>query len=516
MYDVQRRSRVVSAVAAGAMALALAVSGCQSAVKQQQTGAGAAGKPVDGGILTIAQSSDIQPNNVLAGRLGNSSWASNVFETLTRYDGDGTPQPLLAKEWKVAADKLSIEITLRDDVTFQSGRKLTADDVKYSFEQVLKSSSQVTPIAKKFKSIDVTGPTALTIHFTKPVPNIFDFFEYSYILDKESAKGLADGSKVIGTGPFLFKSWSPGSQVQLVRNDKYWGGKPHLDGITIAVITDSTAMLNAVRGNRSQLAIGMNPVDIQSMASNSAFTVVNTTGSVYPLGLNIDQPPFDKKEVRQAVNYAIDRARIAKQIFGAAGVATDLFWDPSLPGYPKDLAQRYTYDPAKAKQMLTAAGAEGAAVPITVISLPQNMSVAEIVRRNLEEVGLKPTIEPQETQSFGENQIAGKLGTAFMPLHGLNGLGAITLMDTLPSLRKGNSSRFWTDEYAALRNKVTAADSDAAYQDALHKLSEYILDQAFTSAVVQAQGQNVVAKNAHDLNWSTRSYLDAKSAYLDH
>lgn len=514
MCEVQRRSRVWSAVVAGAVALALSVSGCQSAVKQQEASSAAA-KPTDGGVLTIAQASDIQPNNVLAGRLGNASWAANVFETLTRYDDQREPQPLLAKEWKVADDKLSISVTIRDDVKFQSGRPMTADDVKFSFEQLIKSSSQVAFIAKKFKGIDVTGPTTLTIKYTKPIPNIFDLFEYAFIVDKDTVKGLADGSKVIGTGPFVFKSWSPGSEAQLVRNDKYWGPKPHLDGITIAVINDSTAMLNAVRSNRSQIAIGMNPVDIQSMASNSAFSVVNTSGSVYPLGLNLTQPPFDKKEVRQAVNYAIDRARIAKQIFGAAGVVTDLLWDPNSPGYPKDLEQRYSYDPAKAKQMLAAAGATGAAVPITVIGLPQNTSVAEIVRRNLEEAGLKPVIKVQETQGFDQIQIAGKLGTAFMPLHGLNGLGASTLMDSLPSLRKGNSSKFWTDEYQALRNALLAADTDAAYAAALHKLSEYILDQAFTVAVVQSLGQNVVAKSAHALEWSSRSYLDAKSAYVD-
>jgi peptide/nickel transport system substrate-binding protein len=164
--------------------------------------------------------------------------------------------------------------------------------------------------------------------------------------------------------------------------------------------------------------------------------------------------------------------------------------------------------------MITAAGAQGAPVTITVISLPQNKSVAEIVRRNLEEAGLKPTIKIQETQSFGQNQIAGNLGMSFMPLHGLNGLGAISLMDTLPSLRKGNSSKFWTPEYETLRGNVVKADSDASYADALHKLSEYILDQAFTTSVVQAAGQNAVAKNAHDLSWTTRSYLDAKNAFI--
>lgn len=507
------RKGLLSALAAGAAAVALALTGCQSAVNSQAQGTSS---PVQGGTLAIAQSSDAIPGSVLAGKLGNQSWAANVFETLTKYDKDMKPQPLLATKWDLSSDKLTMDITLRSGVKFHTGRTMTADDVKFSFEQSASkdSGAQVAFIAQSFKGIDVVSPTELKIHFSQPTPNIFDFFEQTFIIDQQTFKGLADGSQVIGTGPFKFKSWSPGSELKLVRNDDYWGQKPYLDGIDVAVITDSTAMLNAVRSNRSAVAIGMNPVDIQSISSDPAYSVASASGAAMPIGFDVTKAPFDNQQVRQAVNYAIDRDRIAKQVFGDSGMATDLFWDPSTPGYPKDLANYYKYDPNKAKSMIAAAGATGAAVTISVINIPQNVSLAQIVRNNLEAAGLKPTINVMETSAFSSAQIGGTLGQAFLPLNGLNGLGPISLISTLPALRKNNPSHFWSDQYQSLRNKLLAATTDEENAKALKDLSQYILDQAFSIPVVQSAGEQVVSKTANGLRWSSRAYLDASAAYV--
>ena len=494
------------------VAMALALTGCQSAVDAEPS---EPDQPVSGGTLTIAQATDIQPNNLLATRLGNSGWAANVFETVTAYDANGEPAPLLATDWTVADDGLAITLSLRDDVTFHTGRTMTAEDVKFSFEYLIQSPSQVAFIGDTFAGIEVLSETELRIDFTAPTPTIFDFFEYAFILDSETIDGVAEGSEIIGTGPFLFESWAPGSSVSLVRNDEYWGEPAHLDGIEIAIISDSTAMLNAVRSNRSQAAIGMSPIDIQSFSSNPDFEVIRTSGSVYPLGIDVTQPPFDQKAARQAVHYAIDRERIAAQIFGDAGVVSPLFWEATTPGFPEDLVDHYTYDPEKAQQMLADAGAAGAELTISVISLPQTTSVAEIVRNNLEAVGLKPTINVVENQTFGQNQIAGDLGPAFIPVHGLSGLSPISLLSTLPSLRQGNPSKYWSAEYEDARAALATAAPGQEYADALHDLSVLILDEAFTSVVVQAVGQTVITTDAIDAGWTRRGYLDAKSMYLN-
>lgn len=509
------RKRLGLTVAGGLIAFSLALSGCQSAVQAEDDAADQTAEPVTGGILTVAQTSDAQPNNLQAGRAGNFFWASNVFQTLTLFDEDGEPQPLLATDWTVADDGLSMEITLRDDVTFHSGRPLTADDVAYSLDYLANSSSQVAFIAKRISDVEVVSDTELRLTFAAPLPNVFDLFEYMFIVDSETAEaGLADGSQVIGTGPFLFENWSPGSEITLTRNDDYWGEPSYLDGVEIAVITDSTAILNAVRSDRAQVAFGMNPQDVQSMSSNAGFEIINTSGAIYPLGVDIEQAPFDTKEVRQAIQIAIDRERIADQIFGDAATPTPLFWDESSVAYPTELDDAYAYDPDAARETIEAAGAAGAAVTVSVISIPANTSVAEIVRNNLEEVGLKPTINVVETGAFGEQQVAGELGQMFIPLHGLNGLSPITSMNVLPTLREGNSSHFWTEEYQELRAALTDAEAGDEYADALLALTEYIIDEAFAANIVRVDGQVVQATDVEGLQWSSRSYADASGAFI--
>jgi peptide/nickel transport system substrate-binding protein len=508
-----RPKRLAVALTAGAVALAVALTGCHSAVNTPKSTDAA---PVKGGTLTIAQSADATISTVLKGSLGNQSWAANVLETLTTYDDDMKPQPLLASKWSVSDDKMSMDITLRDGVKFHTGRAMTADDVKFSFEQAAdeKSGSQVGYIAKSFKAMDVVSPTELKIEFSQPTPNIFDFLDQTFVIDKETVSGLADGSQVIGTGPFKFVSWSPGSEIKLVRNDDYWGKKPHLDGIDIAIITDSTAMLNAMRSGRSAVAIGMSPVDVRSLSSDSGYSVIVTAGSAMPIGVDVTTAPFDNQQVRQAINYAIDRKRIAKLLFNDESAATDLFWGEDSAAYPKSLKNYYAYDAKKAKQMLKDANAGGAAVTISVINLPQNVSMAEVIRNNLEAVGLKPTIKVMESSEFATAQIDGTLGQAFLPLNGLNGLSPVTLINKVPAIRKNNPSHFWSDEYQSLRQKLLDADNDKAYASALKNLSQYILDQAFSLPVVISPGQTVVSSKVHDLRQSPRGYLYASDAYV--
>lgn len=508
--QLTRRSTLI---ATGAIALA----GCQSAVDREAQNDEAASSvaPVEGGTLVIAQSSDAQPNNVLAGRAGNSGWASSVFETLTVRDEEGEPQSLLATEWALAEDNLSLELTLREGVTFHTGRSMTAEDVKFSLEHLAESASQVSFIVEQFDAIEVTSPSTLTITFASPITNIFDLLEYTFILDQETVAGLDDGSEIIGTGPFLCTDWSPGSGMTFERNDDYWGEQPHLDGIEIAVIPDSTAMLNAVRSGRAHVAIGMSSQDIQQLAQDSAYRITTSVGagSVYPLGVSVDEAPFDNVEVRRAVQQAIDRQRIAEQIFGEAATPTALFWGDDVQGDLSDLVDAYTYAPEAATTAIDAAGATGAAVEISVISIPDNASVAEIVRNNLESVGLAPKIAIVETQDFGPRQIAGDLGAAFLPLHGLNGLGPHSLLSTLPSLRKGNSSHFWSDEYEILREKLGTADETDA-PAALRELTEYLVDQAFTANIVRVDAQYVESAAVHDLRWSSRGYAGTSACFI--
>ena len=469
--------------------------------------------------LVVAQTSDAQPANILPGRAGNWPWRTNVFETLAYLDPETfEPVAQLATDWQVSDDKLSMDITLRDDVTFHTGRKMTAEDVKWSFETAAspESSSQVGFIARDFAAIEVTGDTTLTIRFSHPTGNIFDFFEFTSILDRETYDNRTDGSQVVGTGPYRFVSWTPGASVVLERFDGYRDPEAAaIPRIEFAVIGDPTAVVSALRSGRAAVAYGLPSNQLIEFDRNPMYQTIDGGGVIYPFGVNVTTPPFDVKEVRQAVQYAIDRQRIVDQVFDGKGTATDLFWSPTSPGYSEDLATQYAYDPEKARQMIEAAGATGATVKIVVPAIPANRSIFEIVQNNLREVGLSPEAEVLEVADYDKRQVAGDLGQAFILIHGQVGFSSTTLISSLPSLREGNPSQFWSEEYQTLRAAMDAAQTTEEQAKAVADLSEYMNDQAFNLALLQTPNSTVISSDLKGMTMNRFGGLNFANATLN-
>lgn len=512
MTLLKTRGKPWAAFTAAALALSIFATGCAGqATEEAIPEAG----PVSGGIVTVATSGDPNPQLVLAGNQANWSWQMSVFETLTVLDANSVPQPLLAKSWTLAPDALSIAIELQDNVTFHSGRPMTAEDVKFSIESSIDPlfGSQLAGVAKEFTAINVTGDTSLNIEFARPLANVFDYFEVTSIIDKDTVAGLADGSSVVGTGPFVWTTFTPGTSLELIRNESYWGAKAYLDGVTVNVIKDQTALVNAIRSGAANYAIGLSGIDVASFKSDPQFEVLQATGSVYPLGMDVKKAPFDKLEVRQAVNLAIDRQRIIDQVFGGGAQVSQQFWAPSALGYDTNLNSTYGYDPEKARKMLEDAGAIGTEFVITVIPFPANISAAEIVRNNLEAVGLKPTVVVPEFADFLTKQnVDQDLGPMFMLLHGL-GFSPPTLLNGFPSLRPNNPAHFASPEYDALRANVQSSSADTIAQ-ATKDVAAYIAEQAWSLPLVYAQSEIVITPNLIDVKPSARAYADFKAAYI--
>lgn len=475
-------------------------------------------KPARGGSIVISQTADAQPRNILVGRAGNHPWIKNVFETLTRNNPETfQPDAVLAKSWTLADDKKSMEIQLRDDVLFHTGRQMTAADVKYTLEVAAdpKTAAQTGFIAREIASVEVTGDYALQLTFKSALPNIFDLFEEAHVIDKETYDKREDGSQVIGTGPFKFSTWTPGASIVLVRNEAYRNPElPYLDQIEYAVIPDSTAAISALRSRRTSLAYGLDQRDLIEFANNPQFVIKTGGGNMFPLGVDVAKAPFDKKEVRQAIGFAVDRKRINGQIFDGSGTPTPLFWGVGSPGYDENLVSAYAYDPDKARALIEAAGAKGAAIKLTVPSIPSSKSTVEIIQNNLRDVGLVPEVTVLDVPEFDKRQIAGNLGDAFLLIHGQVGFSTPTLIGSLPSLRKGNPSGFWTDEYVALQSKVKDAKSPEESAAAIQALSAYMIDEAFALMIVQAPSQQIMATNLRGVQISVRAQLLLAEAHV--
>jgi peptide/nickel transport system substrate-binding protein len=457
------------------------VVGCRSAVEQADQGGGAA-TPVPGGTLVTTVSAVPVPGAYFTGRPGNIFWCRNVLEPLLLIEPDGKAQPLLATEWSLSDGNKKFTAKLREGVTFHSGRAFTADDVVYSLERNMAGDGLATLNgAMEGWQVEATGRYEVTITSPRPLQETVEsVLDATPVIDRETQEGLEDGSKVIGTGPFVWSGYQAGTEIVMKRNDSYWAkGLPYLDGIEVTVIADSTAQLSALRSNRVQLANGLSVQDAETVVDDETFLLDRNQGLVYGLALTVDEAPFDQVDVRRAVGYAIDRDRINQQVMGGLATTASLPWGETSTGYPKDLADTYTYDPDRARELIRSAGATGASFRIALHNEPVPRKIYEIVARDLTDVGLKPSPWELSVADFEPRRSTGKLGPAFISWNAVGDMPPALMLNALAELRPGGNAQHYTDkEYQRLAQALVDSADESTTAARLRSLSQKLLDDA--------------------------------------
>jgi peptide/nickel transport system substrate-binding protein len=476
------------------------------------------GDRVAGGEITVVVSQDALPGSVLGSFANNWPWSMAVFETAIRVDpATQEVSPLLATDWTVADDGLSIDMNFRDDVTFHTGRAMTAEDVKFSYDSAAdpEFAAQLGFIARQFASVNATGDTSVTIEFNNPIPNLNEFLAEIPIIDSETVSGLGDGTQVVGTGPYIFAEWNPGASFRLERFEDYRDADyASLDEINYEVIANSTAAVSAARTGRADIVYGLTTTDTQSFATDADFAILDAGGVIYPVGMDVTVAPFDDVRVRQAVLHAIDRERINDQVFQGTGTLTNLFWGPSTPGYSEELANTYEYDPERARELLDEAGVGEINVEVVFMATPIQTSRYEIFANSMAAIGINTTAVQLDPPTYIQRQSDGDLGTIFLAQHGQVGRGPVTMLSSLPTLREGNPSQFWNAEYESLRNDlILAADADAS-REALEALSQYMIDEAFIASSIQAPQQILVSSALQGIEIGPFGELFAETLFL--
>lgn len=343
-----------------------AISACSSG---SDTSKGSGGQvaniePKSGGILNVGLSSN--PNTLDPIKYTGayeSQIMRSIGNTLIVYNKDLSDfKPSLATEWKASDDLKSYTFKLREDVYFQpgkyqDGRQMTAEDVKYSLERSAKESalSRLSGI----DSVEVTGKFEITIHMPKPNASLLAMLTDpgNIIIPKEEVEGWGDqfGAHLVGTGPFQLKDWQTDQKVNLVRNDKYWGEKPYLDGITYKIIKDPNMMTNALRSGDIDIATDIKGQNRKVIESDKNLTLLSKPGlSLTYLDLNNMSGPTADPKVREAIYKATNVDEIVKGVnqWGGASVSYAPLPKESW-GYSKDLEKlKPKYDPKEAKKLL--------------------------------------------------------------------------------------------------------------------------------------------------------------------
>ena len=302
-----------------------------------------------------------------------------IYETLVGGDlRTGQPAPnQLADYWDIAPDGKTYTFHLNQNAKWHDGTDFTADDVQFSFDALANpdtGSVYTGSFVDAVESWRVIDDHTFEVVSKEPIFTfIYDIIYATYIVPKHIWENVpytewrtdpgatgTDPARVVGTGPFKFQEWNQGVSVTLVRNDDYYGKVPYLDGYSLNLWPDQTAVVNALLNGELDAA-GLEPSDIAAVEGTPGIAVVHypTRGFTY-YEFNLDPEVTTKwqdQRVRQAMLYALDRDSIVNDILlGYAEVAQGTQPVISYAYAPDQITTKYTYDPEKAKALLAEAG----------------------------------------------------------------------------------------------------------------------------------------------------------------
>lgn len=482
-----------------------------------------AGPPKKGGVLRIGQQFDINPTRVYSITYQHYSIIYSIFDTLIRLDARNKPQPELAESWRVSPDQKQLTLKLRRGVRFHSGRPLTAEDILWNLRRVAdpKAGSQHLTMARSFTKLEAPDAGTVVITFDAPKPAIFDMLDALWIFDPQAVADLDSGKRWVGSGPFMWQDWKPGDQLSLKRFDGYWKpGLPHLDGITMTVVGDPQSLAAQLQGNALDLIVNPPFEQVPGMRQDRGlFVLESETGAqMYYVGLNVSTAPLDKKEVRHAINYAIDRQRVVQVAMNGIGEATAIPWPRSSFAYDAQKQKAFAFNLDKSKELLAKVGLSGGFdLPfVTSQALPGMARMAQIIQSDLAKVNIRAKIEEIESAEQSNRLINRKYTHAWTLSFGFNNLHPSTMPTVAYPWRVGlNSSYYEHPEYKELVEKLRVTTDEAQAKQTADKLTDHILDAAFVLPVTPQKRMWAMRAAVKNALYSQEDALFLENAWID-
>src|ERR1700722_193660 len=397
-----RAHRLRTSLSLGLIAFAVAAAGCSSS--GSGSGSSGSGSAAGSNTLVIANAVRVDTLDPEANSVNESIWLDqNLYSRLLQPNATGTALlPDLATSWKIAPNGLTYTFSLRADAKFSNGQPVTASDVVYSIQRSRAYKGGWGFLLTAVKSI--TAPNAHTVVFTlsqKHAPLLADLAMYAYsILPQKlvQSQGKAFFQHPVGSGPFYVTAYKPDSEVDLAANPHFYGTKPKISKVKILIVPDDNTRFLMLESKKADV-IENPPGNLTSQIDKTPGLHVDLFPSTRVDFLQLDEhfAPFKKLAVRQAINYAIDRAAIVKLAYQGDAIAGASFLPYKMEFYDSAI-KPYPYDPAKAKQLLASAGYPHGfkAFVITVSGDVAGQAEAVVLKSELAKVGINLSIQSYE------------------------------------------------------------------------------------------------------------------------
>lgn len=337
--------------------------GAKALIPRLNPGPPSGGTPVRGGTLRVGLVTNGNAETVDVQKAINTPdycRTDSLYDPLFFQAPSGAPggvYPGLAVGADSNADATIWTLHLRQGVTWHDGKPLTAEDVVYTIRSWGSPASYFQPLASSiidFKNVRKVGPLTVQVPLLRGVaafPSITSWYN-GYVIQK----GTTNFAKPVGTGPFIFESFTPGSSSTFKANPNYWQGRPHLDALVVnSSFTDDPSRLNAVLSGEIDTAPGVSQALAKAHASQ--MVIGNATGPGFiAVCMRVNQAPFTDLRVRQAFKLLLDRETFVTDVFDGYATPGNDCVGATLQYWASDI--KAEYDPEKAKALLKAAGHE--------------------------------------------------------------------------------------------------------------------------------------------------------------
>ncbi len=368
-----------------------------------------------GGTITVMQAADVSSWDYT-----QTTWPSMIdvdplYDTLLLMDANENLQPNLAESWEISDDGLEYTFHLRHDVTFHDGTPFNADAMIFNVQRFIDAVDSASHEAfSRVVKMEALDEFTSKITIDKPNGDFIYDVAAGTGSHQVSPTAYAQGPEAfaqhpVGTGPFMFESYEPQSEIHYVRNENYWKGAPLLDGVIVRINSDIVAQVIELQSETVDYIDNFLADDAIELQKDDTFKVLTpVTPGTSLVSFNVSRAPTSELAVRQAIAHSIDFAKIIKEVYFGFPERSRGGVTPNSPYYTDDLPPIPDYNPEESKQILEDAGwaldadgfryRDGEKLVVNIISTdfsdwgPNNV----IFQQALSEIGIDAPIKTME------------------------------------------------------------------------------------------------------------------------
>lgn len=353
-------------------------------------------------ILKIAQSGNPRSLDVHNANDGFSLRINKqIYSRLIEIDGDRNIIPGLAESWKKIDDR-TYDFKIRDNIKFHNGDILKLEDIKFSFERML-NSPRISFIVPPIEEIEIIEPNIVRIITKTPFAPLLYHLSHPAlgIVNKKVIESSGENPPIIGTGPYKYNSWIIGDQVVLDKNSDYFLTPPSFDKLIFKTITEPTNREIALETKEIDVALDISTIDAPKIKANKDFALYTKPSYSYRyLGFNNQKDIFQNKNLRKAIDYAIDKESIVNIILNGYGYVANSVIAPNVFGFT-DTVKNAGYNLDKAKELMKDLNYKNnLTLELLTTGSSDDKAIAEVIQANLKEIGIDVKINIVESGTF--------------------------------------------------------------------------------------------------------------------